>query len=58
MVFLTAGMKLTKRLAYSRILSLINRMRDEARPLGADSQTSLRILQELGGQLCSLTLVL
>ena len=43
---------------YSRIMSLINRMRDEARLLGADSQTSLRILQELGGQLCSLTLVL
>ena len=43
---------------YSRILPLINRMRDEASALGAGSQISPQVLQELGEQLCRITLAL
>lgn len=43
---------------YSRIASLINRMRDEAGALGAGRQISLLALQELGKQLCHITLSL
>ena len=43
---------------YSQILSLINRMRDEAGKLGASSQISVLALQELGEQLCRITLAL
>ncbi|GEO43727.1 hypothetical protein SAE02_78750 [Skermanella aerolata] len=43
---------------YSRIMSLINRMRGEADALGAGSQISALALQELGKQLCRVTLAL
>jgi hypothetical protein len=43
---------------YSRILSVINRMRDEAAVLGAGGQISLQALQELCKQLCRITVAL
>ena len=43
---------------YSRILPLINRMRDEASALGAGDQISVLALQKLGEQLCQIMLVL
>lgn len=43
---------------YLRILSLIDRMRDEAAALGAGGQISVLALQKLGEQLCHTTLAL
>jgi hypothetical protein len=43
---------------YLRILSLIDRMRDETAALGAGDQISVLALQELGEQLCRITQVL